>query len=707
VPTDFLDFFAYRIKNNLSPKWTTSFILDYSLGVATRINIGIFDEIKKGNKAKSMGSAQFELGEILGSRGNVKAKKMKMGGTLFVHAMPAATEDAGRLILKMQGHKLKNVEGFFSKSDPFVEVSAKVNSAGGLTWQPVFRSKHVDNSLNPIWEEMDLNLNTLCQGDRTAPILIAVYDWEKNGKHRSMGSFETNVKALMASVVPDAMGKNVDVAKAYTLTKSGKDYGKVIITGATIEGSTTAAMTGTIQAVTGATHSPTYPTAPIPPPAARPMTSGGPHSYSQSTLPYSAIPAPLPATGTVVGIVPSYRNLPVKISSDSAIPPPSRPKFVNYLTGGLELQMCVAIDFTGSNGDPRKPGTLHYIHPDGTLNDYEKAITAVGGVVARYDTDQKFPVWGFGAKFDGIISHCFQVGPAAELSGINGILDGYRRVFRTGLTMSGPTVFATCITKAANQARAKQAECARIGKQAYHVLLILTDGAVTDVESTQQALIAASDAPLSIIIVGIGSADFSTMRFLDDFLASNDTVGRDICQFVEFNKHQHNRESLTRETLDEVPDQVVDYFYDAQGIMPLPPISGSKWSVFESEYKEGEDCEIELSFEGGYDGQISIDNPSAGVVDDTRYDTYHKFGGSMVGSSSPPRSTVPPYNSAANSPYGSQGYPGSNDVQIFQVQVPPNGYPGMQLQIQNPFTGQQMMVVVPQGVQAGQTFAVA
>ena len=162
--------------------------------------------------------------------------------------------------------------------------------------------------------------------------------------------------------------------------------------------------------------------------------------------------------------------------------------------------MCVAIDFTGSNGDPRKPGTLHYIHRDGTsLNDYEKAITAVGGIVARYDHDQRFPVWGFGAKFGGIINHSFQVGPAEELDGISGILEGYRQVFRTGLTMSGPTVFADVITKAAYMAREQQAERSRIGKQAYHILLILTDGAVSNMELTnlniQQKLRIATKMP--------------------------------------------------------------------------------------------------------------------------------------------------------------------------------------------------------------------
>ena len=63
------------------------------------------------------------------------------------------------------------------------------------------------------------------------------------------------------------------------------------------------------------------------------------------------------------------------------------------------MSLAVAIDFTASNGDPRQPGTPHYFHPPESKewNDYEKAIFAVGSILAKYDSDQRFPVWGFGA----------------------------------------------------------------------------------------------------------------------------------------------------------------------------------------------------------------------------------------------------------------------------------------------------------------------
>jgi Ca2+-dependent lipid-binding protein len=80
------------IKNSLNPKWTASFDLPYHLGCPTRINVGIYDEVRKGTH-KPMGSAAFEVGEVLGARGNIKAKNLRNGGTLYARITPAP--DAG------------------------------------------------------------------------------------------------------------------------------------------------------------------------------------------------------------------------------------------------------------------------------------------------------------------------------------------------------------------------------------------------------------------------------------------------------------------------------------------------------------------------------------------------------------------------------------------------------------------------------------
>ena len=47
------------------------------------------------------------------------------------------------------------------------------------------------------------------------------------------------------------------------------------------------------------------------------------------------------------------------------------------------------------------------------------------------------------------------------------------------------------------------------------MLLLLTDGVLSDMSLTIDAIVKASHYPLSIIIVGVGSADFTDMNTLD------------------------------------------------------------------------------------------------------------------------------------------------------------------------------------------------
>ena len=49
----------------------------------------------------------------------------------------------------------------------------------------------------------------------------------------------------------------------------------------------------------------------------------------------------------------------------------------------------------------------------------------------------------------------------------------------------------------------------------YHILFILTDGVIHDMKKTLDAIINLSTKPVSIIIIGIGEADFTMMDLLD------------------------------------------------------------------------------------------------------------------------------------------------------------------------------------------------
>lgn len=75
--------------------------------------------------------------------------------------------------------------------------------------------------------------------------------------------------------------------------------------------------------------------------------------------------------------------------------------------------------------------------------------------------------------------------------------------------------------------------------QQYFTLLIITDGVISDMDETRHAIVQASKLPMSIIIIGVGNADFAAMEFLDgdaSVLRSNtgEEALRDIVQFVPF-----------------------------------------------------------------------------------------------------------------------------------------------------------------------------
>jgi len=106
---------------------------------------------------------------------------------------------------------------------------------------------------------------------------------------------------------------------------------------------------------------------------------------------------------------------------------------------------------------------------------------------------------------------------------------------------------------------------------AYVILLILTDGAIHDMEETKNSLIEAAYLPMSIIIIGVGDADFSLMDELDGddglWNAHGDKCARDLVQFVPYNDFKHSPERLAAEVLEELPTQLVEY----KEIIKRPP----------------------------------------------------------------------------------------------------------------------------------------
>ncbi|KAI9185856.1 hypothetical protein LWI28_011334 [Acer negundo] len=239
--------------------------------------------------------------------------------------------------------------------------------------------------------------------------------------------------------------------------------------------------------------------------------------------------------------------------------------FLDYISSGFELNFMVAVDFTASNGNPQNPNSLHYIDPSGRLNSYQQAIMEVGEVIQFYDSDKRFPAWGFGGKtFNGTVSHCFNLNGipnGSEVEGVDGIMAAYSSALHN-VALAGPTLFGPVINMAAQIAGQS---LSHHGKSKYSVLLIITDGVLTDLQETKDALVRASDLPLSILIVGVGGADFTQMEILDGDngrrleSSTGRLATRDIVQFVPMREVHGGRISAVHALLEELPGQFLTY----------------------------------------------------------------------------------------------------------------------------------------------------
>jgi len=107
-----------------------------------------------------------------------------------------------------------------------------------------------------------------------------------------------------------------------------------------------------------------------------------------------------------------------------------RVSFLDYIMGGTEIGVQIAIDFTLSNGKPSDPSSLHYLNPHTKTNQYTEAILAVLSILENYDSDQMFPLYGFGGKVPDCkqVSHCFALNGniyAPECNGMKGVMSAY------------------------------------------------------------------------------------------------------------------------------------------------------------------------------------------------------------------------------------------------------------------------------------------
>ncbi|ELK02886.1 Copine-7 [Pteropus alecto] len=145
--------------------------------------------------------------------------------------------------------------------------------------------------------------------------------------------------------------------------------------------------------------------------------------------------------------------------------------------------------------------------------------------------------------------------------GIQGVVDAYPNC-PPRIQLYGPTNVAPVISKVARMAAAEE----HTGEASqYYILPVLTDGVVTDMADTREAIVRASHLPMAIIVMGVGSANFTDMQTLDRDGAPCSPLGASL-PFV------------TWCALAEVPKQLVEYCSHRGVPREAPPPRPSRWA---------------------------------------------------------------------------------------------------------------------------------
>ena len=127
--------------------------------------------------------------------------------------------------------------------------------------------------------------------------------------------------------------------------------------------------------------------------------------------------------------------------------------FLEYVFGGCEVDLTIAVDFTLSNGDPRSRDSLHFFDP--AKNQYLQAIQSVGSILQFYNTDKQIQLYGFGgavAPYYNRASHCFALNGNIfnpRIDGLEGVTFAYQHALNNA-KLYGPTHFAPILKEVNN-----------------------------------------------------------------------------------------------------------------------------------------------------------------------------------------------------------------------------------------------------------------
>lgn len=248
------------------------------------------------------------------------------------------------------------------------------------------------------------------------------------------------------------------------------------------------------------------------------------------------------------------------------------PSMLQYVSGGMSLDLMVGIDCSVANGVWGTEKNLHFSKND-AMNDYQAGMKQLGTLFENFSRGRKSSLWGLGAEIAGQYRDCYAM--KERLCESTDFLDIYKNKiinsedFGFGKELSLNPFLEAAIFRTIKLS--KKRPC-------YTVLAVFVAGDLIGLQQTIDLVCtAAEDAPISVLIIGVGDSDLDSVKILcgDKDGKLHDSRGipiaREIFTFVRFKDFEGNAGKAIAEALKDIPEQFVQYQL-MNGVKPLPAV---------------------------------------------------------------------------------------------------------------------------------------
>ena len=233
---------------------------------------------------------------------------------------------------------------------------------------------------------------------------------------------------------------------------------------------------------------------------------------------------------------------------------------LDYLERDLHLNTIFAIDFSENKGT-----NTHHVKNDESI--FEKLMENYVDVLVPYNEDPFFHIYGYGFELkvekSGIDADMYPINnkpdsPSVEKNNIKSIY--YK--FLNSINFSKNISNFDLIIKKINDKIKEDVDEYDISE--YNVLLLFANSDITDEKEFVNDLILSSNLPLSIIVIGLGKGPYKKIENVDkNFMNLFDNEGnkakRKNIKFISFYKYSKNFEATVRDSLIDVPAEMIEY----------------------------------------------------------------------------------------------------------------------------------------------------